>query len=286
MRFYFQDPFFRSQQISGHSGDLSWASSRASQLLLGGGAWLVPGGHCALPCDRQDDAWGSRMRGDWGLTRHWQGWGSPNTCFSPRGEGAFAGAAVAGAGQAPGSSCRGFPGSGLTWAGTMRPLPRPAGCKTQPYATAPAHAVAGLPRHPAARLHALLGWEQARGWPGCPTGLLTARLLAGPSPAPPEMQPEPLTCGSHPCSEFCLLSAQKSFPGPCCSGGRVSGSASIGWGLRALQRCCAWALGPSLQPSAGLCHHRHHQRVSSVTWGPVRMRALAGMAQNVRNVLW
>lgn len=112
--------------------------------------------------------------GRWvGVTGRCWGRGSPNTCFSPRDEGAFAGAAVAGAGRAPGSSCWGFPGSGLTWDGAAWPLPWPAGCKTQLYATTLTHAAAGLPGHPAARLCALPGWERAGGGDqavprGCP----------------------------------------------------------------------------------------------------------------------
>lgn len=129
MRFYFQVlVFLRSQQVSGHSGDLSWAGSRVSQPPPEGKRSWSLAGTVPVPAAGRMVPGGPRCVCG-GVTRCWQGWGSPKTCFLPQGEGAFAGAAVAGAGQAPGSSCRGFPRSGLTWAGAVWPLPWPAACK-------------------------------------------------------------------------------------------------------------------------------------------------------------
>lgn len=45
MRFYFQYPFFRSQQVSGHSADLSWAGRWGGGVRPGGpvAGGMLPG---------------------------------------------------------------------------------------------------------------------------------------------------------------------------------------------------------------------------------------------------
>lgn len=214
-----------------------------------------------------------------------RGRGSPNTCFSPRDEGAFARAAVAGAGRAPGSSCWGFPGSGLTWDGAAWPLPWPAGCKTQLYATTLTHAAAGLPGHPAARPCALPGWERAGGVIRLSRGAAQCLAPAGPSQAPLKMQPKPLTCRSHLCSEFCLFSPQRRFlPAPL----------QLGQSQRVGQRWVGAAgaaamLHPSMGSIAPILSGTAPSLPASPKCDPgprAHTRALAGAAQNARNVLW